>query len=204
MQGQRGAGKTNSLKGRLLNTTPLYVVDIRNEWKHLPAFTSIQNFSYFLIDNRNRKYIKYPNNPKYYKDGQFRFVLTSQKELMQLFAYFKNFRNCTIVVDEADALYSNRKFEYVLNDVFLGSRNNNITLIYPVKRPFLIPILVRSQTDRFTVFFTEEKRDIDYLEGRLRKGFPKDPADLKRGEAIIIEQGEEPTLYNFDKFAGEE
>jgi hypothetical protein len=182
----------------------LYIVDIRNEWKHIPAFTSIQNFNYFIIDNRNRKYVKYPANLKYYKDGQFRFVLTSQKELLALFAFFKHFRNCTIVIDEADALYSQRKFEYALNDVFLGSRNNNVSLIYPVKRPFLIPILVRSQADRFTVFFTEEKRDIDYLEGRIQKSFPKPPANLKRGEGIIIEQGKEPQLYQFDKFVGEE
>src|SRR5260221_11402878 len=114
-QGQRGAGKTNSLKERHLETVPLYIVDIRNEWKHIPAFTSIQNFNYFLLDNRNRKYVKYPNNNKFYKDGQFRFVLTSQKELLALFAYFKHFRNCTIIIDEADALYSNRKFEYALN-----------------------------------------------------------------------------------------
>src|SRR5229473_2798512 len=203
VQGQRGSGKWNSLKGKHLSTIPLYIVDIRNEWKHIPAFISLQHFSYFILDHRNRKYVKYPNQNKYYKEGQYRFVLSTQRELLLLFSYFKSFRNCTIIVDEADALYSDHKLKYALNDVFLGSRNNNVSMIYAVKRPFLIPILVRSQADKFTIFFTEEKLDINYLEGRIQKAFPKDPASLKRGEAIIIEQGKEPQLYQYDKFVGD-
>lgn len=202
MQGQRGAGKTNSLKQRLIKIYPLYVVDIRNEWVHLPAFVSVANFTYFLMDNRNRRFIKFPSNPKFYHEGQFRFAFSTQRELITLFTYFKHFRNCTIVIDEADAIYSDRHFAAALRDVFLGSRNNNVTMIFVGKRPFLIPILERSQTDKFTIFRTDEKRDLTYLEGRI-KAFPKDPSTLKQGEAIVSEQDKEPYIIQYARFEGE-
>lgn len=164
---------------------------------------SAREFNYFLIDNRSRKYVKQPNNPRYFKEGQYRFVFSTQRELLILFKFMQHFRNCTIIIDEADALYSDNKFKQALNDIFLGSRNNNVTMIFVGKRPFLIPILVRSQADKFKIFFTEEKRDIDYLEGRIQKTFPKEPNKLKRGEAIILEQGKEPRLFQYDKFEGE-
>lgn len=203
MQGQRGAGKTNSLKQRLIEVYPLYIVDIRNEWKHIPAFTSSQEFTYFLMDNRNRRFIKFPHNPKFYHEGQFRFTFNTREELLILFKYFKHFRNCTIVVDEADSLFSDRQFEKALFNVFLGSRNNNVSMIFVGKRPFLIPILIRSQVDKITLFRTDEKRDIDYLEERS-KTLPKHPRELKLGEAIILEQDKEPVIYKFDRFKGEE
>src|SRR5712691_3863290 len=130
VQGQRGAGKTNSLKQRLIEVYPLYIVDIRNEWKHIPAFTSVQQFTYFLMDNINRRFIKFPANPKFYHEGQFRFTFNTKEELLILFKYFKHFRNCTIVVDEADSLFSDRQFEKGLFNVFLGSRNNNVSMIF--------------------------------------------------------------------------
>ncbi len=107
------------------------------------------------------------------------------------------------MIDEADALFSDRHFSAALTDVFLGSRNNNVTMIFVGKRPFLIPILVRSQTDKFTIFRTDEKRDLQYLEGRI-KTFPKDPSTLKLGEAIISEQDKEPYLQQFERFKGDE
>jgi hypothetical protein len=180
----------------------LYIVDIRNEWKHIPAFDSVAKFTYFLMDNRNRRFIKFPTNPKFFHEGQFRFAFNTKKELLTLFTYFKHFRNCTIVVDEADALFSDRHFQSALTDVFLGSRNNNVTMIFVGKRPYLIPILVRSQVDRFTIFRTDEKRDIDYLEERS-KSLPKNPRDLKLGEAIIIEQDNEARIEQFQRFEGE-
>lgn len=203
MQGQRGAGKTNSLKQRLIETYPLYIVDIRNEWIHIPAFVSVAHFTYFLMDNRNRRFIKFPPNPKFYHEGQFRFAFNTQRELITLFTYFKHFRNCTIVIDEADALFSDRHFAAALRDVFLGSRNNNVSMIFVGKRPFLIPILERSQTDKFTIFRTDEKRDLTYLEGRI-KTFPKDPSTLKLGEAVVSEQDKEPYVQQFERFKGDE
>jgi len=165
---------------------------------------SVAHFTYFLMDNRNRRFIKFPTNPKFYKEGQFRFAFNTKRELITLFTYFKHFRNCTILIDEADALFSDMHFANALTDVFLGSRNNNVTMIFVGKRPFLIPILVRSQTDRFTIFRTEEKRDIVYLEGRLKNTLPREPHELKLGEAIIIEQDKEPIIQQFERFKGDE
>src|SRR2546430_8722111 len=99
VQGQRGAGKTNSLKTKMVDNVPLYIVDIRNEWKHLPSFDSAQKFTYFLMGNRDRRFVRYPSNNKYYKEGQFRFNFSSKNELLTLFTYMRHFRNCTIIVD---------------------------------------------------------------------------------------------------------
>lgn len=131
---------------------------------------------------------------------QKRFAFSTRREYVRLFEIMESFRNCTIVFDEADALFTIRDFETPLINVFLGSRNNNVTLIYVGKRPFLIPIFVRSQVDEYIIFCTEEKRDIDYLSNRLRATFPKDPFKLQQGEAIIFRSGKPPILEKFRKF----
>lgn len=204
VQGMRGSGKTNYVKNKILDIIPVYIVDIRNEFKHIPAFTSLQNFSYFLLDKRNpNRWVKFPSRKDLYKEGQYRFIFNTRKELENLFRLFSHLRNCLIVVDESDALFSDRKLEIPLRDVFLGSRNNRVSMIFIGKRPFLIPILVRSQIDRFVIFKTQERRDIQYLEDRIDQRFPKDVSRLERGEAVVIEMGMEPELQVYEKFIGD-
>jgi hypothetical protein len=175
---------------------------MRNEFNHIPAFTNLKNFLEWLY-RHEMKFVKLPHTNQYYKMGQWRFVFSNQKEWEQLFKMMTNFRNCTIIFDEADALCSVRKFEYLIKDVFLGSRNNNVSMIFIGKRPFLIPILIRSNTDTFTIFCTEEKRDVDYLSSRVQQEFPKDAYKLERGEAIVFKSGEKPMIQNYNKFIGE-
>lgn len=202
----RGKGKTNYVKNRLFlsEITPAYIIDIRNEFKHLPAFVSLNHFQYWLMDKKNPKWIKPPIIKGYCLDGQYRFSFNTSNELMSLFKLMLHFRNCTIVYDEADALFKiSYKIQKCMEDIFLGSRNNNISSIYIGKRPSLIPILVRSQADRFTVFCVEEEWDINYLTKRVKQYFPKDVYKLERGEAIIFDSGEKPRVEVFDKFKGE-
>ena len=202
----RGKGKTNYVKGKLLQSeiTPAYIIDIRNEFKHIPAFVSLQHFQYWLMDKKNPKWVKPPIIKGYYLDGQYRFTFNTTAELHSLFKLMLHFRNCTIVYDEADALFKiSTKIQKSMEDIFLGSRNNNITSIYIGKRPSLIPILVRSQADRFTVFCVEEEWDINYLTKRVKQNFPKDIFKLERGEAIVFDSGEKPRVEVFEKFKGE-
>jgi hypothetical protein len=201
----RGKGKTNYVKDKLLEQkiTPAYIVDIRNEFRHIPAFVSLKHFVYWLQDKRDSKYVKWPDNNDYYLDGQYRFVFSSEAEWITLFQLMKDFRNCTIVIDEADAIFTVEHFKRKLRDVFLGSRNNNVSMIFLGKRPSLIPIIVRSQADRFVIFAVEEQWDVQYLTSRLRQTFPKDVFKLERGEAIEWESGEKPRLVTFDKFKGD-
>lgn len=201
----RGKGKTNHVKIKLLEITPAYIVDIRNEFKHIPAFISIQHFQYWLMDKKNQqRYVKPPLKKDYYKEGQYRFTFNTTNELLQLFKLMLHFRNCTIVYDEADALFNiNSKIKKALEDVFLGSRNNNVSSFYIGKRPSLIPILVRSQADSFVIFCVEEEWDIKYLEKRVKQEFPKDVYKLERGESIIFNSGEKPRIQIQDRFIGE-
>lgn len=191
-QGMRGSGKTNGAKTELLRVSPLFVVDIRKDYTHLPIqFFTHKDFMLWV----------HSNQLKLQKPGlQIRFHFTEKEELTSLFYSMKYFQNCTIVIDEADALFTVKDWEKPLTDVFLGSRNNNINLYFMTKRPSLLPILVRSQADRFVVFCTEEQWDIDYLSKRLRKAFPKDPFRLSVGEAIVLKQGQEPALHHYPKF----
>lgn len=165
----------------------MFVIDIRNEYTHIPAFRKYADFMK-AVCNRSLT------------GKQFRFSFDTQKEYALLFQTMCNFRNCTIVVDEADALFQVRDFEKGLINVFLGSRNLNVTLYFVGKRPFLIPVIVRSQADEYVIFAIGEERDITYLEGRVRKEFPKSPYDLKQGEAIIFKEGEPPKLIKAPKF----
>ena len=205
MQGMRGKGKTNYIKWKLLDISPLYVVDIRNEFKHIPAFITLNHFLYWLNDKRNPKYLKYPpaHLLEFHRENQFRFTFNTSSEWEALFKLMSKFRNCTIVYDEADALFTNRKFERPLIDVSLGARNNNVSLFFIGKRPSLIPIMVRSQADTFVIFCVEEEYDIRYLEKRVKSNFPKDAYKLERGEAIVFKSGEKPMLVQFDKFRGD-
>lgn len=197
----RGRGKTNYLKGRIYEgkVTPLYVIDIRDEWKHIPAFRDLNSFIYYLMRRENFD-IK---QSEFSLEGQYRFNFQRKTEYERLFHLMCGFKNCTIIIDEADALFSDRKFERGLTDVMLGSRNNRANLIFAGKRPFLIPIVVRSQVDKFIVFQIEEQRDIDYITKRVRSTIPKDPYNLVQGEAIIFETGEKPVIQKFPKFVGE-
>lgn len=203
----RGKGKTNYIKSKLYDTpiTPAYIVDIRNEFKHIPAFISYNHFLYFLNDKKNQsRYVKLPLIKGYYHEGQYRFCFNSTGELLSLFRIMLHFRNCTIIYDEADALFNiNNKIKKSLEDVFLGSRNNNVSTTFIGKRPSLLPILVRSQSDRIVIFCTEEEYDIRYLESRVKQSFPKDIYKLERGEAVVIDSGEKPRVVKFDKFIGE-
>lgn len=185
--------------------TPAYIVDIRNEFKHIPAFISYTHFLYYLNDKKNQsRYIKSPVIKGYYHEGQLRFCFNSTEELLKLFRVMLHFRNCTIVFDEADALFNiNSKIKKSLEDVFLGSRNNNVSSFFIGKRPSLIPILVRSQADKFTIFCVEEEYDIRYFENRVKQSFPKDIFKLERGEAVLVEHGEKPRVETFERFAGE-
>ena len=200
----RGKGKTNYVKNRIFQEpiNPCYIIDIRNEFNHIPAFTNIYNFSHWLYKH-DAKYVKMPSTSEYYKHGQFRFVLSNQMEWEQLYKMMSNFRNCTIVVDEADAIFTVRKFERPLLDVFLGCRNNNVSMIFMGKRPFLIPIYIRSQADKYVIFCIEEENDINYLSKRVKQNFPKDVYKLERGEAIVFQSGEKPIIQIYDKFIGE-
>jgi hypothetical protein len=181
--------------GELRNVSPLFAIAIRsNDWTWIPnTFRSYNDFVYWAV-----------SRPRIGKGMQVRFQFGKMEEYVLLFKTMaESFQNSTIVVDEADALYSVSKFEEPLNNLFLGSRNNNLNLHYMSKRPFLIPVLVRSQADRFVVFCTEEKRDIEYLVGRVRTIFPKDPFKLAVGEAIVlVKQGQEwnPKIQRFPKF----
>lgn len=197
-QGMRGSGKTNGAKTELKTVSPLFVVDIRKDYTHLPIqFFSHRDFMLWVQSNQvamNSQPNKMP------KRVQIRFHFTEKDDLTALFYSMKYFQNCTIVIDEADAIFTVTDWQKPLTDVFLGSRNNNINLYFMTKRPSLLPILVRSQADRFVVFCTEEQWDIDYLSKRLRKQFPKDPFKLAMGEAIILKQGEQPFLHKYPKF----
>lgn len=195
VQGTRGSGKTNYLKQRIANLSPLFIIDIRNEYSHITTFRTFHEFLYWLA--ALGKFFQ-PQGKKI----QYRFTFSNTEDYKKLFFLMAAFRNCTILWDEADALFSSRHFERPMEDVFLGSRNNNANMIYVAKRPFLIPILVRSQADEFVIFKTEEERDIDYLSKRLRKAFPKNPFDLQMGEAILFKSGTTPTVHQFPKFSG--
>lgn len=186
----RGRGKTNSLKVQYQKVSPLFVLDIRDEWTHVPTIRSYNEFLSKIMNGLGRQ-----------ENLQLRFVFSSRLDLTRLFYIMGNFQNCTIIIDEADALFSVREFSNALTDLFLGSRNKGISMVFVAKRPFLLPILVRSQTDEFTIFCTEEEKDIRYLENRVRKDFPKDPYKLKQGEAIIVKPGETPHLTQFPKFS---
>lgn len=182
--------------------SPLYIVDIRDEWKHIPAFRDLNSFIYFLMKIRSSNPV-HVSQSNLSLEGQFRFNFQRKTEYERLFQLMTGFKNCTIIIDEADALFSDRKFERGLTDVMLGSRNNKANLIFAGKRPFLIPIVVRSQVDKFIVFQIEEQRDIDYITKRVRSTVSLDPYKLKQGQAIIFETGEEPRLVQFQKFIGE-
>lgn len=131
---------------------------------------------------------------------QWRFAFNSKNDYKKVFHLMDSFRNSVIVVDEADALFSVREFAEPLSNVFLGSRNNGLSMIFVAKRPFLLPILIRSQADEYIIFGTQEKRDIDYLGNRLRNKWPKEPHLLQRGEAIIYREGEPMEIKKFSKF----
>lgn len=192
----RGRGKTNYLKSRLDTVHNLFIVDIRNEYQHISAFTKFSDFMLYVLNTYHNENLSNGNNhlPRY------RFTFQSQQEYIKLFQVFSSFQNCTIVIDEADSIFSVRHFCNPLINVFLGSRNNNINMIFVAKRPFLIPILVRSQADEYVIFGTRESRDIDYLESRIQKQFPKNPFHLNLGEAILIQYDNVPELIQTEKW----
>lgn len=200
----RGKGKTNYVKGHLFddNISPCYIVDIRNEFKHIPAFTDVTSFYYWLCKN-DTKLLRMPSDMSYCKPGQYRFTFNSTREYSRLYEMLKHLRNSTLVIDEADAIFTSRQFEKPIIDIFLGSRNNNVSMLFLGKRPSLIPIIVRSQADTYRIFCVEEEWDIKYLEKRVKQSFPKDVYKLERGEAIVFRSGEKPVVEVYPKFIGE-
>jgi len=193
----RGYGKTNFVKEFTQDSTPLFIIDIRNEYSHIKAFNDMRQFQIYIC-NRSYFKTKFGNNKE-----QWRFAFSTLNEYQQLIKLMNYFQRCCIIVDEADSLFQTKKLEDSLMNLLLGSRNNKVDLIFNTKRPFLIPIAVRSQCDEYFIFRTKEKRDIDYLQDRLNTTFPKSPFDLKRGECVHIEGDKEPTVLQIPLFKGE-
>jgi hypothetical protein len=163
----------------------------------------LTNFFYWIGNKHSIQYLKLPLTNEYYIDGQIRFAFNTATEYEKLYRLLVHFRNCMIVVDEADAIFTNRKFEKTLFDVFLGSRNNNVSMIFIGKRPYLIPKFIRSQADTYTVFCMEENNDVSYIEDRVKQNLPKPLYKLERGESIVFRSGEKPCIQIHDKFIGE-
>lgn len=193
----RGQGKTNFVKGYIEDASPLFIIDIRNEYQHIRPMVDMKQFYVYIC---NRIYInrKTGNNKE-----QWRFAFNRLDEYLGLIKLMNHFQRCTIVVDEADSLFQIRKLEDSLVNLMLGSRNNKVDLIFNTKRPFLLPIAVRSQCDEFFIFRTKELRDITYLEDRMKTQFPKNVYDLQRGECIHLKDDSDPTVEQIPLFKGE-
>lgn len=193
----RGYGKTNFVKGFVNEASPLFIVDIRNEYDHIRPFTDMRQFQVYTY---NRTYINRKiNNPK----EHWRFAFNTMPEYTKIISYMNYFQRCTIVVDEADSLFQIHKLEEPLMNLLLGSRNNKVDLIFNTKRPFLVPIAVRSQCDEYFIFRTRESRDITYLQDRLKTTFPKEPDKLERGECVHLVGDSEPEVLKIPLFTGE-
>lgn len=190
----RGRGKTNSTKVDFQEVEPLFIVDLRNEYRHIPPFYSFKNFAVWMQHNGAAQ-AKAEG-----KKMQWRFAFSNHRDWCNLFKILSCFKDTTIIVDEADALFQDNKFKKLLIDLFLGARNNNVNLVFIGKRPVLIPITVRSQVDEFYIFAVAENWDVKYLEQRTRQDFPKEPWSLKKGECIHIKEGEKPRLKQYPLF----
>lgn len=198
-QGRKGSGKTNAVKTETDKLNSCYFVDIRNEYNHVPKYTDKIKFIQALVAYQHNRI---PGE----KITKASLTFHNRTDYIEIFQLMKGFGNTNIVFDEADTLFQDRKMEPALIDVMLGARNNNVNLFYCTKRPFLIPIAVRSQADVFLVFRTKEKRDVDYLEANLPNDstFPIPPRNLKQGQCIIISDGtEEVEVRQYDKYVPE-
>lgn len=193
----RGYGKTNFVKNYINEASPLFILDIRNEYSHIRAFTDIRQFQIYTY---NRTYIlRHTQNDR----EQWRFAFNTLSEYVRIVSLMNYFQRCTIVVDEADSLFQIRQMETGLVNLLLGSRNNRVDLIFNTKRPFLIPIAVRSQCDEYFIFRTREKRDISYLLDRFKTDLPKQPDRLVRGECLHVDGDSETTVIQIPLFKGE-
>src|SRR6266852_9480277 len=99
-QGVRGSGKTNAAMGELRQVSPLFVIAIRsNDWTWIQqTFHSFNDFVYWSASRGIRTSGK---------GMQIRFQFGKMEDYILLFkAMAESFQNSTIVIDEADALYS--------------------------------------------------------------------------------------------------
>lgn len=196
-QGIKGSGKTNSIKIDTLKYESCYYVDIRDEYGHVPKVHSFDEFIILVMKVRHGKLEE--------RDiRRLAFNFRDMDDYIKLFNAMNCFQNTTLVVDEADALYNYGKFEIPLMNLTLGCRNNKVNLIFSCKRPFLLPIFVRTQVDRIFVFQTHEHRDISWLEDKTPHGFPKSPRKLSQGECYVITVGTTNNIENkrYEAFKG--
>src|SRR5690348_2733138 len=109
-QGMRGRGKTNAVKETYKRDEPLFIVDIRNEYDHIPKFINFDSvLAWGLRGSKPNPHGKY----------QYRFCFASHGDYLKLFHMFPHFQDCTLIWDEADALFNNKKWESPLMDTFL-------------------------------------------------------------------------------------
>ena len=144
-QGVKGSGKTNSIKIDTANLDTCFFVDIRDEYDHVPKVHSFDEFIKMIMQVRMGRL----EESKIHK---LAFNFRDMDDYIKLFNALNSFQNTTLVVDEADALYNYGKFEQPLMNLSLGCRNNKVNLIFSCKRPFLLPIFIRTQADRIFVF----------------------------------------------------
>lgn len=197
-QGIKGSGKTNGIKIDTMNLSSCYFVDIRDEYNHVPKVRSFNEFITLIMKVRSGRLEEK-------EITKLAFNFRDMDDYIKLFNALNSFQNTTLVIDEADALYNYGKFEQPLMNLSLGCRNNKVNLIFSCKRPFLLPIFIRTQADKIFVFQTHEARDITWLEDKTPHGLPKTPRKLGQGECFIITVGTTNTIETkrYEAFHGD-
>lgn len=197
-QGIKGSGKTNSIKVDTAKLDTCYFIDIRDEYDHVPKVYSIDEFVKISMAVRH-------GQVEESRVRKIAFNFKNLEDYITLFQLMNSFKKTTIVIDESDALYNYPKFERALMNLTLGCRNNQIDLMYSCKRPFLLPIFIRSQADKVTVFQTFEARDIRWLEDKTPHGLPFSPKKLKQGDCFIITttgNTQNVNQFHYEEFKG--
>jgi hypothetical protein len=193
-QGVKGSGKTNSIKIDTAHLDTCFYVDIRNEYNHVPKVHSFNDFIKMIMQVKMGRLEEY-------RIHKLAFNFSDMDDYIKLFNALNCFQNTTLVVDEADALYNYGKFEQPLMNLSLGCRNNQVNLIFSCKRPFLLPIFIRTQADKIFVFRTNEQRDIKWLEDKAP--LPKSPRKLDQGDCYIITVGNNQIeTKHYEAFSG--
>lgn len=132
--GKKGTGKTSRIKELIITGKYDQIFVLDFLYEYAPYANEMTNVS---------------NDPRYIS----RFCKDSWEKC-------KTNLKSVMVLDEIH-LYG--KNQYDINFVYRCGRHANLDIIASAQRFYDLPVIVRSQTNRFDVFQITEPRDLDYL-----------------------------------------
>jgi len=176
--GKRGWGKTTKVKSLLPETRRTIIIDTIGEYSGY----GIKICSFEEFDNELTRL--------YYENNFFINIQAENEEFVyKIFEFIRDLklRNLTIICDEIQKYYSDKKFDKNLDWIINYGRHYGLGVIATSRRPAAIKKDIIANTDKLIMFRVIEGNDLKYLRACIDKETTEKVKNLEKFSYIEVD-----------------